>query len=148
MTWPTKKPISLVLPPRKPATSSGNAASHLGLLPYTVRHGLAFKLNPGIPDPETSPGVIELPYSAFTSITGVFLEAERTETLASEVFLHRSGLPDEWALWPWRAVLGIPSYYSWVHYALYQWSTLEEDMENAAYHLDRAEAWARLRVIG
>jgi hypothetical protein len=128
--------------------SSGNAASQLGLNQYLIRQGLAFKINDTIPDAETLEGVTELPRSAFTNVTGTFLDHRRTEALANEVFMHRTGLPDEWPRWPWRAVLGIPSYYSWVHYALYEWATVEEDPENAAYHLDRAEAWARLRGIG
>ncbi len=92
--------------------------------------------------------MVELPFSAFSNITGIFLDAQRTRTLASEVFMHRNGLPDEWPRWPWRAVLGIPSYYSWVHYALYQWALLEDDAEEAELNLDRAEAWARLRGAG
>ena len=60
--------------------------------------------------------------------------------------MHRTGLPDEWPRWPWRAVLGIPSYYSWVHYALYEWALQEENQEVADFQLSRAEAWARLRA--
>jgi hypothetical protein len=127
--------------------SSGNAATHLGLTPYVVRHGLAFKLNIGIPNPEVSPNIVELPYSAFTSVTGIFVDEERTQTLASEVFIHRNGLPGEWTLWPWRAVMGIPSYYSWVHYALFEAADLEGDSVRAEHHMGQVEAWARLRGI-
>ncbi len=126
--------------------SSGNAASELGLNPYIVRQGLAFKLNKGIPNPEETEGLAELPMSPFTSVTGLFLDAPRTRTLATEVFMHRNGLPDDWPRWPWRAVLGIPSYYSWVHYSLYEWALAEGDQETAEYHLGRAEAWAMLRT--
>ena len=125
--------------------TSGNAAGELGLTPFLIRQGLAFKLNYGPPTPETSETVAELPYSAFTAVTGLHLDTRRTRTLAREVFMHRSGLPDEWPRWPWRAVLGIPSYYSWVHYALYEWAASIEDQEEAEYNLGRAEAWARLR---
>ncbi|MGD2120929.1 MAG: DUF2723 domain-containing protein [Gemmatimonadota bacterium] len=128
--------------------SSGNAAARLGLAQYLIRQGLAFKLHDTLPDPEALESVTELPLSTFTGVTGTFLDHRRTEALANEVFMHRDGLPDEWPRWPWRAVLGIPSYYSWVHYALYVSATEEEDDENAAYHLERAEAWARLRGIG
>jgi hypothetical protein len=127
--------------------SSGNAASELGLTPYIVRQGLAFKLNLGIPNPEEVEGLAELPMSPFTSVTGLFLDAPRTRTLATEVFMHRNGLPDDWPRWPWRAVLGIPSYYSWVHYSLYEWALANEDQEEANYHLGRAEAWAVLRTV-
>jgi len=128
--------------------SSGNAASQLGLTPYLIRQGLAFRLHDGVPDAEAMEGVVELPYSAFSGVTGLFVDVQRTRTLASETFMHRSGLPDEWPRWPWRAVLGIPSYYSWVHYSLYQSAVMEEDPEEAEHQLDRAEAWARLREGG
>ena len=84
--------------------------------------------------------------SPFTSVTGLYLDAPRTRTLATEVFMHRTGLPDEWPRWPWRAVLGIPSYYSWVHYALYEWALENGGQEEAEYQLGRAEAWAGLRT--
>jgi hypothetical protein len=128
--------------------SSGNAAGQLGLTPFLVRQGLAFRLNEGVPDPVALGEVVELPVSAFTNVTGTYLDARRTQVLASEVFLHRSGLPDDWPWWPWRAVLGIPSYYSWVHYALYQWALQEGDTGEAEHQLGRAEAWARLRAAG
>jgi hypothetical protein len=128
--------------------SSGNAASALGLNPYLVRQGLAFRLNEGPVDPEGSDTVVELPYSAYTGVTGLFIDADRTRTLAEDVFIHRTGLPDEWPRWPWRAVLGIPSYYSWVHYALYEWALSSGDQEEADYQLGRAEAWAALRSRG
>ena len=126
--------------------SSGNAAGHLGLTPFLIRQGLAFRLHEGVPNAEVMEGVVELPYSAFSNVTGIYLDAQRTQELASEVFMHRNGLPDEWPRWPWRAVLGIPSYYSWVHYALHQWALLEDDTEEAEHHLGRAGAWARLRA--
>jgi hypothetical protein len=124
--------------------SSGNAADQLGLRPHVIREGLAFRLNPGIPDPETMPGIVELLPSPLTGVTGTWLDAEKTRTLAWEVFLHRSGLPDGWKFWPHRSVLGIPSYYSWTHYSLYQAALQQEWGEPAQANLDRAEAWARL----
>ena len=92
--------------------------------------------------------MVELPVSPFTGVTGTYLDLPRTRTLADEVFLHRSGLPDEWAWWPWRAVLGIPGYYSWVHYALHESAKARGNQEEADHHLNRAEAWARLRSTG
>jgi len=124
--------------------SSGNAADHLGLRPYIVREGLAFRLNPGLPDPETMRGIVELSPSPLTGVTGIWLNVERTQALAWEVFVHRDGLPDEWEFWPHRAVLGIPSYYSWVHYALYQAGLQQNRPETAEENLERADAWARL----
>jgi hypothetical protein len=124
--------------------SSGNAAEDLGLTPFLIREGVAYRLNPGLPDPAAMEGVEELSLSPLTSVTGIWLNVERTRTLAWEVFMHRGSLPDGWAIWPYRAVLGVPSYYAWVHYALYQAATQAGRQEEASRNMDRAEAWARL----
>ncbi len=124
--------------------SSGDAADALGLTPFLVRQGVAYKLNPGLPDPEILEGVEELSLSPLSSVTGLWLDVERTRKLAWEVFQHRDGLPDAWAVWPYRAVLGVPSYYAWVHYSLYQAATEAGREEEALENMGRAEAWARL----
>jgi hypothetical protein len=124
--------------------SSGNAAGDLGLTPFLIRQGVAYRLNPGLPDPELLEGVEEMSLSPMTSVTGMWLDVERTRKLAWEVFLHRGGLPDAWPHWPYRAVLGVPSYYAWVHYSLYQAAVQGEREEEALENMDRAEAWARL----
>ena len=124
--------------------SSGNAADALGLTPYAVRQGLAYKLNPGLPDPDTQPGLVQLEPTPLTGVTGTWLDEERTRTLTWEVFQHRSGLPEAWNHWPHRAVLGVPSYYAWVHYALYQAAAQSEEEEAAEKNLRKAEEWARL----
>ncbi len=124
--------------------SSGSAAETLGLTPFLVRQGLAYKLNPGFPAPEEMEGVEELELSPMTSVTGLWLDVERTRTLAREVYMHRNGLPDGWARWPYRAVLGVPSYYAWIHFALYQAASQAGREEEAEGELERAEAWARL----
>jgi len=124
--------------------SSGSAAQSLGLSPFLIRQGLAYRLNPGVPDAEALDGIAELEPSPMTSVTGLWLDVKRTRTLAHEVFLHRSGLPDSWPRWPYRAVMGVPSYYTWVHYALYQAATQAGREEEAVLDMNRAEAWARL----
>ncbi|MFO8174437.1 MAG: DUF2723 domain-containing protein [Longimicrobiales bacterium] len=124
--------------------SSGSAAESLGLSPFLIRQGLAYRLNPGIPDPEAMPGVTELELSPMTSVTGIWLDVDRTRSLAWEVFMHRGGLPDEWSRWPYRAVLGVPSYYAWVHYALYRAAAEAGREEEAVLNMERAESWARL----
>ena len=116
----------------------------LGLTPFLIRQGLAYRLNPGIPDPEALPGVVQLTASPMTSVTGLFLDVDRTRTLAGEVFMHRNGLPDEWPWWPFRAVMGVPTYYAWVHYALYQAAAEAGREDEARLNMNRAEAWARL----
>ena len=124
--------------------SSGNAADDLGLAPFLIRQGVAYRLNLGIPNLEDLEGVEELTLSPITSVTGVWLDVERTRKLAWDVFRHSGGLPDSWAFWPYRAVLGVPSYYAWVHYSLYQAATQGGREQEALENMDRAEAWARL----
>jgi hypothetical protein len=124
--------------------SSGNAAIELGIYPYLVRHGVAFRLNNGVPvdDPET--GVTALPPSPYSSAIGRWLDTNRTRLLADEVFMHRQGIPDEWDHWPDIATLGIPNYYSWVYLALVQGAILTEDIEAIEQYQERAEAWGEL----
>ncbi len=124
--------------------SSGNAGDVLGLSPYLVRQGLAYKLNPGVPDPDAQEGVVELTPTPLSGVTGVWLDEARTRTLAWDVFTHQGGLPEAWDVWPHRAVLGVPSYYAWVHYSLYQAAAQEEVTERAERNLQEAEEWARL----
>ena len=122
--------------------SSGSAARDLGVVPYLVRHGLAFRLSPGPPDLNSRNILLEDPQ--IIPVTGAWLDVERTRTLAEEVFLHRTGIPDEWSHWPDRSTIGIPSYYAWVFAALAQ-SALQsgEDEQRRAYE-ERLIAWQTL----
>jgi hypothetical protein len=124
--------------------SSGNAAGELGLTPYLVRQGLAYRLSPSLPEAES--GLTELDLSPLSSLTGFWLDVERSRTLAWEVFLHRGGLPEGRDHWPDHAVLGVPNYYAWVHYSLYQAASQDGDQEEASRNLEAAEAWARLGI--
>lgn len=124
--------------------SSGNAGEILGLTPFLVRQGLAYRLNPGPPDPASQPGIVPIPASVLSGVTGSWMDLERTRALAWEVFLHRSGLPEGWSRWPDHAVLGVPSYYAWVHYALYKALVTGGEEAEAQKNLERAEAWIRL----
>ena len=124
--------------------SSGNAAERLGLRPYVVRHGLAFKLNEGLPDPEADERISELPDTRFLNLTGLWMDADRTRTLAWDVFIHRDGLPQGWEYWPYRAVTGIPSYYSLVHFSLQEWAREAGLEEEEARNEEQANAWALL----
>lgn len=123
--------------------SSGNAASSLGLQPYLVRHGLAFKLHNGSLE-ETGGDVVELEDSPYISVTGDWVDVPRTRTLLEDVFVHRSGIPDEWSHWPDLATIGIPNYYSWGYLALTQAAVQRNDAELIDHYQARAEAWAEL----
>lgn len=122
--------------------SSGSAARDLGLVPYLVRHGLAFRLYPGPPD--SSPRNILLEDPQLLRVTGPWLDVERTRTLAEEVFLHRTGIPDEWSHWPDRSTIGIPNYYAWVFAALAQAALQRSDEERGRAYEERLSAWQTL----
>ena len=122
--------------------SSGSAARDLGLVPYLVRHGLAFRLHPGPPD--LNPRNILLEDPQIIPVTGAWLDPERTQTLAEEVFLHRTGIPDEWNHWPDRSTIGIPTYYAWVFAALAQSAIQSGDDEQRRVYEERLIAWQTL----
>jgi hypothetical protein len=124
--------------------ASWSGADQLGLRPYVVRQGLAFKINAGPLDSESGEGIIGLPSSPYTGITGLWLDVDRTQTLVWDVFIHRGGLPEGWDSWPDRAVRGIPSYYSWAHFALQEWATQSNLDEEVRRNREKAEAWAVL----
>ena len=122
--------------------SSGNAARDLGLVPYLVRHGLAFRLYPGPPD--VNPRNVLLEEAQIVRVTGLWLDVERTRTLVEEVFVHRSGIPDQWSHWPDRSTIGIPNYYAWVFAALAQSALQTGDDGLRATYENRLIAWQTL----
>ncbi|MEQ1858201.1 MAG: DUF2723 domain-containing protein [Longimicrobiales bacterium] len=124
--------------------SSGNAAASLGLQPYLVRQGLAFRLNNGALAEEGTDGLVRMDSSPFAPVTGDWVDTTRTQALMDEVFLHRGGLPDDWAFWPDRSTLGIPSYYAWGYIALSQAALMSGDQDALARYQQRAEAWSVL----
>jgi hypothetical protein len=119
--------------------SSGSAARDLGVVPYLVRHGLAFRLFPGPPD--LNPRNVFLEDEQLLPVTGPWLDAERTRVLAQEVFIHRTGIPDEWKHWPDRSTIGIPNYYAWVFAALAQGALQTGDEGLQTAYEDRLIAW-------
>lgn len=126
-------------------SSSGSAPEALGLSRQLLRQGLAYKLLASEPSPDSLPvGVVPLSESPLTSVVGLWLDLERTETLANDVFMHRSGVPDEWALWPDRPSIGIPNYYSWTYYSLAQAYAQMADQQALDRYRERAEEWGRL----
>ena len=77
-------------------------------------------------------------------VTGPWLDEERTRTLVDSVFVHRGGIPDEWAYWPDRSTIGIPNYYAWAYAALVQSAIQSDDQSSAAPYEDRLIAWQAL----
>ncbi|MDH3208647.1 MAG: DUF2723 domain-containing protein, partial [Gemmatimonadota bacterium] len=123
--------------------SSGNAAFSLGVEPYLVRQGLAFKLNNGPPDQEAD-RFTSLEESTFSGVTGSWIDLDRTRHLLENVFVHRGGIPDEWGHWPDVATIGIPNYYAWAYLGLVQAAIQTGDTESLDRFRARAEAWSLL----
>ncbi|MGE0158440.1 MAG: DUF2723 domain-containing protein [Gemmatimonadales bacterium] len=125
-------------------SSSGNAASSLGLGDYLVREGLAFRLHNGPLVADEANGLIAMNATPFNAVTGDWLDVDRTETLFEDVFVHRTGLPDDWDHWPDRSTIGIPSYYAWGYIALSQAALQQNQPEDLTRYQQRAEAWSML----
>jgi hypothetical protein len=80
----------------------------------------------------------------YISVTGDWVDVDRTATLFERVFVHRQGVPDEWSHWPDRSTVGIPSYYAWGYIALAQAALQGEDTDALERYQARAEAWSLL----
>lgn len=125
--------------------ATGYLPYELGLSPYLLRQGLAYRV---LPEPvrDLAPeGVAELAPSENTAFIGQWVDVPRTERLAWEVFQHRGGFPEEWPHWPDRASSGIPAYYGWMHEALAQAALTAGDQDAASRNFNRSEAFQRLR---
>jgi len=123
--------------------SSGNAASSLGVNPYLVRQGLAFRLSNGPPS-ELSEGIVSTAGSPYSTVTGDHVDVPRTGTLVNEVFVHRGGIPDAWGHWPDQSTIGIPNYYAWTYLSLAQAAAQAGDAEALERFQERAQAWTVL----
>ena len=124
--------------------SSGNAASSLGVDRYLVRQGLAFKLHNGELVEDEEAGLLRMEPSPYAPVIGEWVDVSRTRKLLEEVFIHRTGIPDEWSHWPDQATIGIPNYYYWAYLALGQAAIQQGDAEGLDHYQERAEAWMTL----
>ncbi len=125
--------------------SSGSAASDFGLRPHVIRQGLAFRLHPGDPAELLDHGVRRnTDVSPLTGVVGPWVDVERTRRLAEEVFVHNTGIPDDWVYWPDRSTIGIPNYYAWVYYALFTDAENRGDPTGRSAFGARWNAWTRL----
>ena len=82
--------------------------------------------------------------SPYTPVIGEWLDVPRTRILLEEVFVHRTGIPDEWSHWPDPATSGIPNYYAWCYLSLAQAALQDGDEPNFELYQERAEAWSML----
>ncbi len=125
--------------------SSGSAASSFGLRPHIIRQGLAFRLWPGNPGELAGRGVVaNTTVSAYSGVVGPWVDIERSRVLADEVFMHRTGIPDDWSYWPDRSTIGIPNYYAWVYLGLLQDARNRGDEEEVRRFAERWNAWNEL----
>lgn len=125
--------------------SSGSAASAFGLRPQVIRQGLAFRLHPGDPADLLNQGVRRnTDVSPLTGVVGPWVDIERTTLLTNEVFVHNTGIPDEWEYWPDFSTIGIPNYYAWVYYALFADAESRGDAADQTTFGGRWNAWTRL----
>lgn len=124
--------------------SAVTPANDFGLMPQLVRQGLAFRLWPGNPL-ELGAGMVPNRDSTGESpVLGAWLDIERSRLLADSVFIHHSGIPEEWEYWPDRSTRGIPNYYSWLYLALLQDPLLGDDAEAWTEVETRRQAWKNL----
>ncbi len=124
--------------------SSGNAAASLGLDAYIIRQGLAFKLSRTSLETAAPEGVVRLTPSAYSAVTGDWVDVTRTAALVDSVYMHRTGIPDEWTRWPDVSTVGIPNYYAWTYLALTHAAMQSGDGAAAARYQERVEAWTAL----
>jgi hypothetical protein len=124
--------------------SSGNAATSLGVNGYLVRQGLAFRLHNGPLDGEGTEGFVAMEPTPYAAVIGAWVDVTRTRTLLDDVFVHHTGIPDDWSHWPDLATIGIPNYYAWTYLALTQAAIQSADEEAIATYQARAEAWTLL----
>jgi hypothetical protein len=129
------------------------AANHgppaeIGLEPYLVRHGVAFKLHDGDlravgNDGLAQEGITQLPESPLLAGTGRWLDERRSAALADEVYVHRGGLPD-WDHWPDHTTTYTPSQYAWTYQALALARWYEGDVDGSDRYAGLALDWMEL----
>ena len=120
------------------------AYEELNLRPYLVRQGVALKLNDGPVQPDSARGIYAVPPSGLTGVIGPYIDMPRTETLLSEVFMHRGGIPDEWGHWVDIATEGIPAYYGYTHRGMALVYDAQGQSTAAQRHLLLSDKWIEL----
>jgi hypothetical protein len=121
---------------------AGGSAATLGLEPFLVRQGLTMKLHDGPVEP--GGGIAPVPPSDLSALTGAWVHLPATDTLLREVFIHRSGIPDDWPVWTDAPSGNIPAQYAWAHLAAAQAHADRGAPASALSHRGRARAWLRL----
>jgi hypothetical protein len=120
------------------------AYEELNLRPYLIRQGVALKLNDGPVEPDSERGIYEVPSSGLTGIIGPYIDMPRTETLLTDVFMHRGGIPEEWGHWVDIATEGIPAYYGYSHMGMALVYEAHGRVNDAQRHMLRGNQWLDL----
>ncbi|HSM37686.1 MAG TPA: DUF2723 domain-containing protein [Longimicrobiales bacterium] len=113
----------------------------LGLDPFLVRQGVAYRLNDG--PPEAGNGVVQI-QDPSVGQSGEFIDLARTDSLLWNEFVHRDGFPEEWEFWVDESTQGIPFYYGTAHYMAALGHLSQQDTAAAQRHMARAQEWNRL----
>ncbi|MGH7483204.1 MAG: hypothetical protein ACRELV_13710, partial [Longimicrobiales bacterium] len=124
--------------------STTQSYNELSLAPYLIRQGVVYRLHTGQDDAAALPGVYRVPETPYSPILGQYFDLVRTEKLLWDVYIHRSGIPDEWDHWVDAATQNIPYYYGITHLGAYQLNLLLGRSELAEAHVERAQAWLAL----
>jgi hypothetical protein len=123
------------------------AYDDLALRSFLIRQGLAYKLNNGPVQPDSTRGIYAVPQEGgLASLLGPYIDLPRTETLLNDVFMHRGGFPDRWNHWVDSATEGIPIYYAYTHFGL---AAIYERLGNktsAAHHSTRGQVFYNLAL--
>jgi len=82
--------------------------------------------------------------SAYTAVVGDWVDVPRTTALVDSVYVHHTGIPDEWKHWPDVSTVGIPNYYAWAYLALTQAAVQSGDTGAMMRYQERTEAWTAL----
>ena len=122
--------------------STTQAYQKLGLTPFLVRQGVAYRLNDG--PPEQGAGIVEVRDPSAALVSGRFVDLARTDSLLWTDFVHREGFPDNKEFWVDESTQGIPFYYGSAHVAAAQAHLALQDTTSARRHMLRAEQWYRL----
>jgi hypothetical protein len=121
-----------------------NAYENLNLRRFLIRQGMAYKLSDGpVPIDPSRLGVVPFPQTELSGWAGDFVDLARTEHLVSDIFIHRSNMPD-WDHWADEATKNIPFYYWAVHGLLAQLHQSLGNTAQAQKHIQISEKWSLL----
>jgi hypothetical protein len=118
------------------------AYNRVGLDNHLVRQGLALRVSERPLEHDPDRGIHAVP--EMIQVPERFIDLPRTDALLNEVFVHRGGIPDDWAFWPEPSTWNIPWYYVFAHYTAYAVHMVLGNEKEAAAHMERFEAWRRL----